>query len=149
MRLPVRIPVLCFIGVLVAGSTALGYYYFYVYGPPLEAVEAFMTAMESEDARAVAETVVMSVGPGVEGLREATLDEVERLLAGGFDRGRILDQRKREGRSRSYHYLVHREPDGQVFALVATEHKGRYRIVIPEDPMSERRLYLWDYTWTN
>lgn len=149
MTLPLRLPVLCFIGVLIAGSTALGYYYFYVYTPPLDAAEAFMSAMESEDAGAVANAVLMSVGRDADDLREATPEEIEQLLAAGFERGRILDQRSREGPSRSYHYLVFRETDGQIYALVATEHEGRYRIVIGEDSTSERRRYLWDYTWTN
>jgi hypothetical protein len=149
MKLPVRLPALCFIGLLLAGSTALGYYYVYVYGPPLEAGQAFMAAMESGSADRVADTVLMSVGPDVDDLRVATAAEIGQLLAGGFERGRILDQRKREGRTRSYHYLVYREPDGQVFALVATPHEGHYRVVIPQDLMSDRRLYLWDYTWTN
>ena len=149
MKLPLRLPVLCFIGVLVTGSTALGYYYYYVYGPPLEAAEVFMDAMEASDAARLANAILMSVGPEVDSLREASRDEINQLMSGGFDRGRLLDQRKREGRSRSYHYMVYREPDGQVFALVVTRHDGRYRVVIPEVPMSERRSYLWDYTWTN
>ena len=149
MKLPLRLPVLCFIGVLVTGSTALGYYYYYVYGPPLEAAEVFMDAMEASDADRLAESVLMSVGPEVDNLRAANADEIQQLLSGGFERGRILDQRKREGRSRSYHYLVFREPDGQIFALVVTQYEGRYRVVIPEVPMSDRRSYLWDYTWTN
>ena len=149
MKLPLRLPVLCFIGVLVTGSTALGYYYYYVYGPPLEAAEVFMDAMEASDADRLAESVLMSLGPEVDNLREADADDIEQLLSGGFERGRILDQRKREGRSRSYHYLVFRDPDGQVFALVVTPYEGRYRVVIPEVPMSDRRSYLWDYTWTN
>jgi hypothetical protein len=149
MRLPVRLPVLCFIGVLVAGSTALGYYYLYIYGPPLEAAEAFMDAMEANDPALVADTILVSVGRDVNDLREAEPAEIEQLLLEDFDRGRILDQRKREGRTRTYHYLVYREPDGQVFALVVTERDGRYRVVIPEVPMSERHLYLWDYSWTN
>ena len=149
MKLPLRLPVLCFIGVLITGSTALGYYYYYVYGPPLEAAEVFMDAMEASDGDRLANAILMSEGPEVDSLREADAEEIDQLLTGSFDRGRILDQRKREGRSRSYHYLVYREPDGHVFALVVTQYEGRYRVVIPEVPMSERRLYLWDYTWTN
>ncbi len=148
MKSPVRPTVACFIGFLVAASTALGYHYVYVHAPPLEAGEAFMAAMESGDPARVARAVVVSAGPGVDDLREATPQEVRRLIDAGFERGRILDQRKREGRTRSYHYLVYREPDGQVYALVATRHTDGYRVVIPEDPMSEGRLYLWDYTWT-
>jgi hypothetical protein len=149
LKLPVRLPVLFFIGVLLAGSTSLGYYYYYVYGPPLKAAEAFMNAMESGDLAALTESIQISIGREVDDLRDPEPEEVEDLLGGGFERGRILDQRLREGRSRSFHYLVYREPDGQVFALVVSEHDGSYRVVIPEVPMSERRPYLWDYTWTN
>ena len=149
MRLPVRLSVLCFIGVLVAGSSALGYYYLYVYAPPLEAAAAFLDAMETGEPDRVARTIVMNVGRDVDDLRPPTDEEVAALIADGFTRGRILDQRKREGATRTFHYLVYREPDGQIFALVATEVEGGYRVVIPEDPMSDRRIYLWDYTWTN
>ena len=36
-----RLSVLFFIGILLAGSTALGYYYLYVYSPPLKAADRF------------------------------------------------------------------------------------------------------------
>ncbi len=149
MKLPIRLSVLCFIGVLVAGSTALGYFYYYVYSPPLTAAELFMDAMESGDPVRVEFMVIMSVGIDSGNLREATGEEIAELLRPPFARGRVLDQRKREGNSRTYHYLVYREPDGQVYALVVTEFEGRFRVVIPESPMSERQWYLWDYTWTN
>lgn len=149
MKLPLRLSVLCFIGMLVSGSTALGYYYYYVYGPPLDAAKVFMDAMDAANADRLADVILISAGQEIDNLREAEVAELELLLAEGFDRGRILDQRKREGRSRTYHYLVYREPDGQVFALVVTQFEGRYRVVIPEVPMSGRRLFLWDYTWTN
>ena len=149
MKLPIRLSVLCFIGVLIAGSTALGYYYYYVYSPPLTAAELFMDAMGSGDPARVESMVILSVGIDSGNLREATGEEVAELLRPPFTRGRVLDQRKREGNSRTYHYLVYREPDGQVYALVVTEFEGRFRVVIPESPMSDRQWYLWDYTWTN
>ena len=74
---------------------------------------------------------------------------MQSLLADRFQRGRILDQRRHEGKSRDLYYLVYREPDGRVFALIAAEVGGRFRIVIPELPMSRSHRYLWDYTWTN
>ena len=147
--LPIRLSVLFFIGMLVAGSTALGYFYYFVYSPPLNAAELFMDAMESDDAEALAGMVVISVGLDSGDLRQPLDADIERLIGGTFSRGRILDQRKREGKSRSYHYLVYRELDGHVYALVVTEFEGSYRIVIPETEMSDRRWYLWDYTWTN
>ena len=49
MKLPIRLSVLFFIGMLIAGSTALGYYYYFVYSPPLKAAEHFMEAMEKRE----------------------------------------------------------------------------------------------------
>ena len=46
----------------MAGSTALGYYYYYVYSPPLVTAELFMDAMEVEDREALGELVLISVG---------------------------------------------------------------------------------------
>jgi len=149
MKLPIRLSVLCFIGVLIAGSIALGYYYYYVYSPPLIGAELFMEAMESAKPARVKSRVIMSVGLDSGKLRPATREEIAELLVTPFERGRVLDQRKRKGTDRTYHYLVYREPDGQVYALVLTEFEGRFRVVIPESRMSDRRWYLWDYTWTN
>ena len=75
MKLPIRLSVLCFIGVLVAGSTALGHYYYYVYSPPLTAAEMFMDAMESRDPARVESMVIMSVGIDSGKLRPATREE--------------------------------------------------------------------------
>jgi hypothetical protein len=144
-----RISLLFFLGVLAAGSTALGYYYFYVYSPPLTAASQFMDAMEARNEDALRAAIIISSRADEDELREATDDDLRRLLSEPFPRGRILDQRKREGRTRDYYYLVYREPDGRVYALVATQVHGRFRIVIPETPMSKRHRYLWDYIWTN
>jgi hypothetical protein len=144
-----RLSVLFFIGMLFAGSTALGYYYFYVYSPPLKAADRFMTDMEKRDEQALKSDIIISIDVEEGKLREPTLRELQNLLSEPFRRGRILDQRRQEGRSRDLYYLVYREPDGRVYALMAAPYKGRYRIVIPEVPMSRRHRYLWDYTWTN
>ena len=153
MKLPTRVSVLFFIGIFAVGSTALGYYYYFVYSPPLKAADQFMDAMEARDLEAVRANVIVSSnienGRDEENLREPTGQEVEKLLSDHFQRGRILDQRKREGKSRDYDYLVYREPDGRVYALIVTEVGGRFRVVIPETPKSLRHQYLWDYTWTN
>ena len=149
MRLPIRVSVLFFIGIFAAGSTALGYYYYFVYSPPLNAAEQFMKAMEAGNEQGLRSEVIVSVGLDVGELREPTEMDIRQLLAGDFQRGRILDHRKREGRNRDYYYLVYREPDGRVYALVVTQVNGRFRVVIPETPMSVRKRYLWDYTWTN
>jgi hypothetical protein len=150
MPLPKRVSLLFLIGIFVAGSSALGYYYYFVYEPPLRAAEQFMNDMEAKDPEAIRRDIVISEGIDGAGLREATDAEVRALVAEHFLRGRILDQRTREGRSRDYYYLVYREPDGRVFALVVTMYEGRFRVVIPEPQMrSKRHRYLWDYTWTN
>ena len=149
MNVRPRLSVLFFIGMLLAGSTALGYYYFYVYSPPLKAADRFMTDMEKRDEQALKSDIIISIDVEEGKLREATGRELQNLLSEPFRRGRILDQRRQEGRSRDLYYLVYREPDGRVYALMAAPYKGRYRIVIPEVPMSRRHRYLWDYTWTN
>jgi hypothetical protein len=153
MKVPARISLLFFIGIFAVGSTALGYYYYFVYSPPLKAADQFMDAMQARDPAALRAVVIVSsdieTGRDEENLREPTEQEIEKLLSDNFQRGRILDQRKREGNTRDYDYLVYREPDGQVFALVVTEVAGGFRVVIPDVPKSRRHQYLWDYTWTN
>ena len=149
MKLPTRVSFLFFIGIFAAGSTALGYYYYFVYSPPLKAAAHFMDAMEAKDAQALGSDVIVSSDIEDGNLREPEDRELQALLSERFQRGRILDQRKREGRTRTFYYLVYREPDGRVFALVVTEIAGRFRVVIPEVPMSRRHRYLWEYTWTN
>jgi hypothetical protein len=149
MKIPTRISFLFFLGIFIAGSTALGYYYYFVYEPPLGAAARFMDAMESGDEQSLKQTIIVSSDIEEGKLREPTDREVKNLLAEGFERGRILDQRRHEGRTRDLYYLVYREPDGRVFALIAAETGGHFRIVIPETQMSQRRRYLWDYTWSN
>ncbi len=149
MKLQARLSVLFFIGVFVAGSSALGYYYYFVYSPPLKAAEHFMADMEKQDQKALRADIIVSKDIEEGKLHEPTDFELRSLLSEPFQRGRILDQRRYEGKSRDIYYLVYREPDGRVYALMAAEYKGRFRIVIPEVPMSRRHRYLWDYTWTN
>jgi hypothetical protein len=149
LKLPIRLSVLFFIGLLAAGSTALGYYYYYVYSPPLKAAARFMDDMEKHNEAGLKADILVSrdIDEGI--LQEPTARDVKTLLADSFQRGRILDQRRQEGRSRDLYYLVYREPDGRVYALIATEFQGRFRIVIPELANSRRHRYLWDYQWTN
>ena len=149
MRLPTRLSVLFFIGIFAAGSTALGYYYYFVYSPPFKAADHFMADMEERDEQALRSDVIVSSDIDEGKLREPTDSEIRSLLSERFQRGRILDQRRHEGKSRDLYYLVYREPDGRVYALMAAGYQGRFRIVIPEHPMSRRHRYLWDYTWTN
>ena len=144
-----RISLLFFAGLLIAGSTALGYYYYFVYEPPLKAAAQFMDDMEKGDLEALKMDVIVSSDIDEGKLREPTERELKNLLGEKFQRGRILDQRRHEGNTRDFYYLVYREQDGRVFALIATEFQGRFRIVVPETPMSQRHRYLWDYSWTN
>jgi hypothetical protein len=149
MKLPTRVSFLFFCGIFIAGSTALGYYYYFVYEPPLKAAAQFMNDMERRDEATLKADVIVSRDIDEGQLREPTDREIKTLLSEAFQRGRILDQRRHEGKSRDLYYLVYREPDGRVFALIATETGGRFRIVIPEIPMTQRHRYLWEYSWTN
>ena len=149
MKLPIRVSVLFFIGIFAAGSTALGYYYYFVYSPPLKAAARFMDDMEAHNEDGLKADILVSNDIDEGKLVEPTERNLKTLLAEPFQRGRILDQRRLEGKSRDLYYLVYREPDGRVYALIATEFQGHFRIVIPEAPASHRRRYLWDYSWTN
>jgi|SRR5436190_24374304 len=149
MKLPTKISFLFFLGIFIVGSSALGYYYFFVYEPPLKAAAQFMDDMEKGDESTLRGDVVVSSDIEEGRLREPTDREVKNLLFDSFQRGRILDQRKHEGKSRDFYYLVYREPDGRVYALISTEFNGRFRIVIPEIPLSPKHRYLWDYAWAN
>ena len=149
MKLPIRLSVLFFIGIFAAGSTALGYYYYFVYSPPLKAAARFMDDMENHNEDGLKADVLVSNDIDEGKLVEPGERDLKTLLAEPFQRGRILDQRRLEGKSRDLYYLVYREPDGRVYALIATEFNGRFRIVIPEAPGNHRHRYLWDYSWTN
>lgn len=149
MKLPIRVSFLFFIGIFVAGSTALGYLYYFIYSPPLNAAEFFMQSMEAKNVQALRSAIIVSSDIDDGALREPTDRELQDLLANDFQRGRIVDQRIREGRTRDFWYLVYREPDARIYALIATDVDGRFRIVIPEIPMHRQHRYLWDYTWTN
>lgn len=150
MRVHVRLSLLIFPGLLLAGSTALGYYYYYVYSPPLELTETFLAAVEAQDRETLSRIVLVRDPVEPEELRPPTSFEISSWLLEPFERGRVLDQRLRAGDERSYHYLVYREPDGQVYALMATESDGHYHIVVPPEGAAARRWFLWgDYDWTN
>src|SRR4030095_9225596 len=97
MRYPRRLTLLFFIGVLAAGSTALGYYYYFIYEPPLAAAEAFMQAMDKRDEKALADLVVVTPDRDSTALRTPKIDEIKTLLKEPFQRGRILDQDRRGG----------------------------------------------------
>src|SRR5262249_42105687 len=149
MKLPTPTYFMFFLGIFLAGSTALGYYYYFVYEPPLQAAARFMDDMAKRDIQKLKQDVVVSSDIEEGKFREPTARELKNLLSEQFQRGRILDQRRHEGKSRNIYYLVYREPDGRVFALIALEFNGHFRIVIPDIAMSQRHRYLWDYTWSN
>jgi hypothetical protein len=149
MRYPRRLSMLFFIGVLAAGSTALGYLYFYVYEPPLATAEAFMRAMESRDTAALKRMILVTPHQDSTKLRLPKDEEIKTLLVKPFRRGRILDQDNRGGASGNYDFLIYRQPDGTIYALLVTRSGEHYKVVIPERPKDRDRPYLWDYTWTN
>src|SRR5947209_19799491 len=115
MKLPVRLSVLFFIGIFIAGSTALGYYYYFVYSPALKAAAHFMTDMEKRDEQALRSDVIVSKDIDEGKLREPTDGELRSRLSKHYQRGRMLDQRRDEGESRDLSYLVDRDPDGRVY----------------------------------
>lgn len=149
MKLPSRISVLFFVGLFAVGSTALGYYYYFFYEPPLKAAAQFMDDMEKRDRAALKSDVVISTDIDEGKLSEPNDSQIQSLLDEHFDRGRIVDHRRHEGSTHDLYYLVYREPDGRIYALIATEFQGRFRIVIPDRPLNRTHLYLWDYSWTN
>ena len=148
MRFP-SASALFLIGVLAAGSTALGYYYYYVYDPPLAVAEEFMKAMEARDAETLKRIILISDVMDTAKLREPEDSDVQALLEEPFVRGRILDQRRQEGASRNFDYLVYRDTGGQVYAMLVTTVVGQFRVVIPEKPTIPKRPWLWEYAWTN
>ena len=149
MRIRPSLSFLFFAGVLAAGSTALGYYYYFFYEPPLAAGEGFLRAMEMRDLAMLQRLVIMTPDSNLEELREPTMEDIEELVKGPFHRGRILDQRKRSGANGDYHYLVYREPDGTIYALLVTKVGEDFRVVISQRRHNPKAPYLWEYDWTN
>jgi hypothetical protein len=149
MKHPRRLSLLFFIGVLIAGSTALGYYYYFVYEPPLGAAEAFMTAMEAQDVDALKELVVVTADRDSTTTRPPETEDILKLLKEPFHRGRVLDQDPREGASGSRDFLIYREPDGAIYALIVAKVGKEYKVLLPERPQNPQTPYLWDYDWTN
>ena len=137
------------IGLLAAGSTALGYYYYFVYEPPLAAAESFMRALTNRDAAALKNLVMVTPDRDSTAIRAPQPSEIEALLKEPFHRGRILDQDRRGGASRNYDFLVYRQPDGSIYALLAAQVGEEFKIVIPERPKNSAAPFLWDYDWTN
>ena len=148
---PLRLSTLFLIGILGLGSTALGYYYYFVYEPPLAAAESFMRALEQRDLNALKGMILVTMDRDSTQTRAPREDELQRLIVKPFQRGRILDQDKRDGASGHYNFLVYRQPDGSIFALIVKQSAPEedFKVIIPEHPRDPALPYLWDYTWTN
>ena len=144
-----RRSLLWFIGLFLVGSIALGYDYLFIYSPPIHAVQRFETAMSWGDVAAVKSLMVLSSTQDLENLREPTDDEIRTLLMEPFEKGRILDQRQRVDDKGTYHYVVVRTTDAQVYAYIVTPYAGKMRVVVSETRTSAPMRYLWEYTWTN
>src|SRR3954470_4780578 len=104
MKLPSRISLLFSIGLFAVGSTALGYYYFFFYEPPLKAAMRFMDDMEKGNADGLKADIFVSNDIDEGQFRDATPPEIRSLTNVRFRRGRILDQRRHEGRTRDLYY---------------------------------------------
>lgn len=149
MKHPFRISTLFLVGVLAVGSTALGYYYYFVYEPPLGAAETFLKAMETRDVETLKSLILVTMDRDSTKTRPPHDEEIQGLVKRPFQRGRVLDQDKREGASGAYNFLIYRVPDGTIFALLLTKQGHSYKVVIPERPRDPELPYLWDYAWTN
>src|SRR5437868_1260219 len=117
MKLPQGRNLLWIIGLFLAGSIALGYDYLFIYDPPIRTVERFEYAMGWGDVNAVQSLIVMSSTQDLDDLREPTEEDVRQLLMEPFDKGRILDLRQRIDDKGTYHYVVVRGTDAQVYAF--------------------------------
>jgi hypothetical protein len=149
MHLPRRRSLLWIIGFFLAGSIALGYDYLFVYDPPIRTVERFESAMGWGDVEAVKSLIVMSTSVDLAELRDPTDAEVRQLLIEPFDKGRILDLRQRVDDKGTYHYVVVRGTDAQIYAFIVTRFNGRMRVIVSERRTGAPMRYLWEYNWAN
>jgi hypothetical protein len=134
-----RRSLLWFIGLFLVGSIALGYDYLFVYAPPIHAVQKFESAMSWGDVAALKSLMVLS----------STEEEVRALLMEPFEKVRILDLRQRIDDKGTYHYVVVRANDAQVYAYIVTPFAGKMRVVVSETRTSAPMRYIWEYIWTN
>lgn len=144
-----RRSLLWFIGFFLVGSIALGYDYLFIYDPPIRAVQKFEAAMSWGDVEAVKSLIVLSANQDLEELHEPTEEDVRQLLMEPFDKGRVLDLRQRVDDKGTYHYVVIRGADAQVYAYIVTQYAGKLRVVVSARRTSAPRRYIWEYTWTN
>ncbi len=144
-----RRSLLWFIGLFLVGSIALGYDYLFIYDPPIRTVQKFEAAMSWGDVEAVKSLIVFSSNQDLEELHEPTEEDVRQLLMEPFDKGRILDLRQRIDDKGTYHYVVTRGTDAQVYAYIVTQYAGKLRVVVSARRTGAPRRYIWEYTWTN
>jgi len=55
--------------------------------------------------------------------------------------------RRRADDKRNFHYVVYRNSDAQVYAIIVTQIGGRPRVVISDRTTAAPARYLWEYTW--
>lgn len=149
MNVPRRSSLLWFIGIFLASSIALGYDYLFIYDPPIRTVEKFEAAMAWGDVAAVKSVVVVGNSLNLEELHEPTDEEIRQLLMEPFDKGRVIDLRERIDDKATYHYVVYRGADSQVYAYIVTKFGGKLRIIVSDRRTGAPTRYLWEYTWNN
>src|SRR5262249_42210432 len=149
MKRPRRRSVLWFIGLFVAGSIGLGYDYLFVYDPPLRTVSRFEDAISWGDLAAVKSLIVMSSTQELADLREPTDEEVQQLVREPFERNRVVDLRQRSDDKGTYHYVVVRASDAQIYACIVTRFAGKMRVVVSDKRTPAPVRSLWEYTWNN
>jgi hypothetical protein len=66
-----------------------------------------------------------------------------------FEKGRVLDMRQRSDDKGTYHYVVIRGKDAQIYAFIVTQFEGKLRVVVSERRTPAPMRYLWEYMWTN
>jgi hypothetical protein len=144
-----RRSLLWFFGFFLVGSIALGYDYLFIYDPPIRTVQKFESAMSWGDVEAVKSIIVMSASQDLESLREPTEEDVRQLLMEPFDKGRLLDLRQRVDDKGTYHYVVIRGTDAQVYSYMVTQFAGKLRVMVSERRTAAPRRYIWEYNWNN
>jgi hypothetical protein len=144
-----RRSLLWFIGLFLVGSIALGYDYLFIYEPPIRAMLKFEAAMSWGDVESVKSLIVLSSSQDLEGLHEPTDEEVRQLLMEPFEKMRILDQRQRVDDKGTYHYVVVRGANAQVYAYMVTQFGGKMRVVVSERRTSAPMRYVWEFNWNN
>ena len=101
------------------------------------------------DVEAVKSLIVMSSSLDLAALHEPTDEEVRQLLTESCDKGKILDLRQRTDDKATYHYVVYRGADSQVYAIIVVKFGGKMRVIVSDRRTGSPTRYLWEYTWNN